>query len=219
MTRVIFQRVRSALPAKLLAGSGVLATCAVAYFGLQHFHLGTARLQPECAVSALLPFDPRWTPLYLSMFVMVGVAMLSLRDRGDVVRFAATLLLMEAVAWLFFFLMPTACFRPPAHDAAWMYRVMIGLDAPVNCFPCLHGALTLLAAFVIWGGIGEVATSRVVRWLARSALAAWGAGILVSILILRQHTAVDVAAGLLLGAVTCRCYARLSKPKQCRDGC
>lgn len=198
---LFLQRVNQDFPAKLRAGGLVLAICGVMYSLLQRVHFGVPIVQPACPVSAWLPFDPRWTPVYLSMFAMVGVAWLLLPDRASARRFARVLLGMEAVAWVFFFCLPMECPRPEISvDASWIYRVVVWFDAPVNCFPCLHSALTVLAGYVIWRELGSI--TRCARFF-RAGLVLWGTAILVSILILRQHTAVDVVAGLVFGAVAC----------------
>jgi hypothetical protein len=100
MLNTVFQRVRRGFFSKLLLGGGVPAVYGVMYFLLQRAHLGTPRVQPACPVSALLPFEPRWTPLYLSMFVMVGAVWLPLPGgaRATPGRSALMLLGMGAVA-------------------------------------------------------------------------------------------------------------------------
>ena len=202
MMRALGLRMTNDFFAKLFTGAAVLGICGVMYAGLQRWHLGAPFVQAECPVSALLAFDVRWTPVYLSMFALVGVAWLALPNRRAVRRFAVTILAMESVAWVFFFAMPMECPRPVAPaDVFWIYRVMIGFDAPVNCFPCLHSALVALAGGAIWREVG--AGGWRVAAAARGVVVAWGAAILVSILILRQHTAVDVGAGIALGAAAC----------------
>jgi hypothetical protein len=180
-------------------GLAIALVCGFFYFGLQRVHLGSPWIQPPCPFSERLPFAPEWTPVYLSMFLLVALAWFAQPDIPGLRRFACGLLAIEAIGWAFFFFMPTLCPRPAVSSGApWLYLATIGIDRPLNCFPCLHSALTVFAGGELVRVIPR--QPRGMRCVAIPALLAWSAGILLSILLLRQHTALDLAAGILLGA-------------------
>lgn len=179
----------------LAAGTGVLLVCGVFYGALQRWPLRPVHRLPEEPLGNLLPFSPGWTLPYLSMFVLVGLAWFVQRDRASVRRLAVTLLSAEAIAWICFALWPTEYPRPAGPHAYLPYRWLIAVDLPRNCTPCLHSTLTLIAA---WAIDREICAARG-NGFTRIALWSWAIVVLVSIVLVRQHTSVDVGLGLLLG--------------------
>lgn len=78
---------------------------------------------------------------------------------------------------------------------------MFALDPPRNAFPSLHVALATVIALAIGGSLprGRFASRRT-SWTAF----AWLAGVIASVLLVRQHFAADALAGLALGALVYR---------------
>lgn len=179
----------------LWAGAAVAIVCSIMYPLLQHFPVRAALLRPHCWSWQLIPFSENWLWPYLSMFAIVGCAWLSLPDRSSTRRFAITFLGTGAIAWVWFFFWPTSCLRPAPETLSMSYRLLIFFDTPSNCLPCLHSGFTVLSACVLNGRISQMRQAT----LLRVALIVWVVSINLSILGLRQHTGIDVAAGLLLG--------------------
>lgn len=200
-------RVKRDLPTKI--GQGVLAgtLASVVYFCLQRFSVFPGKLRTDCLSWRIIPFHDVWAWPYTSMMGLVGLAWVSLPNGGAAYRFRKYLLGMCAIGWLFFFFHPTSCSRANISSQSWLYHCVVFLDAPTNCFPCLHAALTLLGATVLTSGETpfEGPIWRVVFIL-------WTATILISILALRQHTGVDVLAGSCLGFITGRLYIERQPP-------
>ncbi|MDR1284256.1 MAG: phosphatase PAP2 family protein [Opitutaceae bacterium] len=186
--------------AKLLIGLCLMTLCCAIYIGLQHIQLRPPLVRTPCPVSALLPFDPRWTLPYLSMFILIVIAWQLAPDRRELIHLGKILLGTEMLAWLFFLFFPTLCPRPPAPDAPAAYRLLIFVDAPLNCFPCLHAALTLIAATSLRRHLSWLPAT--LHLVTGAIITLWSGVILVSILILRQHTALDIAAGLAIATAT-----------------
>lgn len=184
-------------------GAAVAVVATVAYRTTQFLTHERAAVRTECWTWNWLPFHPAWLWLYVSMFVIVGLPWYLLPEWRQVRRFAVCLVGMAAVGWITFLLHPTACARPRVEEPTWSYALLLALDRPNNCLPCLHSAMALLAA-----GALAVDAPAFRAWPARVALALWCVAISVSIVALRQHTDVDTVAGLVLGALAIWAYRR-----------
>ncbi len=177
-------------------GAAVALVAGLAYRSLQFHFLPDSSLRTQCPGWDLLPFHPLWLWPYLSMFALVGLPWFLLPWPGAVTCFARRLLATAAVGWVCFALFPTACLRPSPEGHGFAYGLLLALDAPNNCMPCLHSAMALLAALAL--ARDSAAFSGLA---ARLLLAAWVAVISLSIVALRQHTGLDTLAGLALGAL------------------
>lgn len=186
------------------AATAVVAT--FAYRTTQFLTLEYAAIRSDCWTWRWLPFHSGWLWLYVSMFVIVGLPWFLLPEWRQVRRFAFCLLSTAAVGWVTFLVHPTACARPVGGEPTWSYALLVLLDRPNNCLPCLHSAMSLLAAGVL------ALDARPFRSAAaRLALGIWCALISLSIVALRQHTDVDTLVGLGLGALACLAYARAGR--------
>ena len=156
-------------------------------------HLGAPTVLRETALDRWLPFNPAAIWAYLLFFVLIPYAYAVVRsDRLRPLQHAMQLsaLLCGAVflAW------PTTLVYPPVAGqgaSLAMLRLLLVADTPYNCLPSLHGALTLLCMAAL--------TERQRPW---HTAAVWmlGAGICVSVVVLRRHLSGDLAAGLAVAA-------------------
>ena len=185
-------RAHAALREKILIGGIVGVICTIMYRSLQAYGWREPLLRADCPGWSLLPFHAGWVWPYLSMFALVGLAWLALPDAAAVRRFALHMLGLAAVGWICFGVWPTACIRPVGEDLPTAYRWLVALDQPTNCFPCLHSAFSVLAAWVLAPCGGRIL--RLLLW-------AWVAVLVVSIIALRQHTDSDTLTGVVLGFI------------------
>ena len=156
---------------------------------------GAPSILPETALDRLIPFDPAGIWLYLSFFLLVPLAFLTTEPKR-VRNLARSMQLCALVSAIVFVLWPTTLVYPriPAGAAgASVLNGLIASDSAQNCFPSLHGALTLLCVAAL--------CSR--RKPMRSVLAVlWGLGIGWSVIQTRRHLAIDLGAGVLLGCAS-----------------
>lgn len=177
------------------AGVGLIAT--IAYRSIQYVSVARAAVRQECWTWQWLPFDAAWIWPYLSMFLLVGLPWFMLPTMRQVRRFAVCLLATAAVGWITFIVYPTACARPTADGQPAYYALLLALDRPNNCLPCLHSAFSVLAAWALIKG------SNIFRRFAGAVLLGiWLMIICASIVALRQHTDVDMLAGVGLGCIS-----------------
>lgn len=156
---------------------------------------GTLAVLPETALDRLIPFDPAGIWLYLSFFVLVPLAFLT-TEAERVRNLARSMQLCALLSAIVFVLWPTTLIYPSIPAGAASASVLNGLiasDSAQNCFPSLHGALTLLCVVAL--------CSR--RRPMPSVLAVlWGLGIGWSVIQTRRHLAIDLGAGILLGCAS-----------------
>jgi hypothetical protein len=176
------------------AAIGLIAT--IAYRSIQFVSVARAALRQECWTWQWLPFDAAWIWPYVSMFVLVGLPWFMLPNFRQVQRFAVCLLAIAALGWIVFMAYPTACVRPSADGQSAYYAMLLALDRPNNCLPCLHSAFSVLAVWAL------VRTTTIFRRITGAVfLAAWLVLICISIVALRQHTDGDMLAGFGLGCM------------------
>ncbi|MGF6245209.1 hypothetical protein P3T42_006987 [Paraburkholderia sp. GAS38] len=165
---------------------------------------GTPILLPETALDRLIPFNPAGVWLYLSFFLLVPLAFLT-TDAARVPRLARAMQLCAVVSAVIFVLWPTTLHYPPIPSGAAGASLLDGLiasDSAQNCFPSLHGALTLLCVAALCSRRRPVASVLAVLW---------GFGIGWSVIQTRRHLAIDLGAGMLLGCASGWLVAHLSR--------
>lgn len=175
------------------------AIIAVAYLLFCILYLGAPRLAlhpplllKPSAIDRAIPFLPWTIAIYLTQFVFIFWMLWRARD---IARPMMSIAIATLIAVVVFIVWPTTIARPAttnaAFDALWLF------DVPTNCFPSLHVALAMIAA-AFWPDR---------RW--RPAAFAWAALIAISTLTTKQHYAIDVAGGIVVGAIAIACALAL----------
>lgn len=169
-----------------------------AYFYLLNYPASGITIMPTIWLDRVIGFAPNALPLYLSLWIYVSLPPALLATRQVLYRYALAMATTCLVGLLFFYVWPTAV---PAANIDWTrypdVHFLKNIDAAGNAFPSLHVATAVFSGVwlhVLLRGFGGP------RWvLALNAL--WGVGIIYSTLATRQHVAVDVLGGLVLGGV------------------
>jgi membrane-associated phospholipid phosphatase len=170
----------------------------IPYFYLQHIAPPAPHLMQACWLDRLIRFDPEWTPVYQSIYLLLPIPVWLSLGRAELGRYVKGFLILSGTAFLTFLLVPTAVPRPMAPANAPFYAILVNYDAETNAFPSLHAGLvayTLLFA-------SKTLRSRILQVL----LNFWGVSIFYACLATKQHVAVDVLAGALLAWI-CHQYA------------
>lgn len=140
-------------------------------------------------------FQPHpWAWVYESNFLLVGVVPWLIDSQRELRRYAAGFALLSVVCFVVFVLFPVASPRPENLEASPFLIFITRVDGPLNAFPSLHaGSLiyTLVWARRLCGG-------RLNLWVA-VLLPAWAGLILFATLATKQHYAIDLLAGGLIG--------------------
>jgi len=147
---------------------------------------------PALALDALIPVEPAWAPVYLSLFLAALLPAFVLHQQELIRRTLLAFIAAWLSAYAFFLAWPTRLPRPAVTGGegflAWLLQAIHSSDAPYNCFPSLHVAQCFLAAFAVHrvhAGVGRAA-------------GVWASAVAVSTLFTKQHYVVDVAGGVVL---------------------
>lgn len=169
----------------------VLGGAFLPYFLLQQFPLGTPRTPPSCVLDDVARFDPRWVFVYQSIYLPFNLVPWLCWRRDQLVRYTRGYLVLLGVSFAIFAFFPSL--GPVRGDATGhgLYDLLCTLDTRGNACPSLHAGL-IAYTFVVATSLSLRSTSLVV-------LALWSMVTLYSTLALRQHYAIDLLAGGVLG--------------------
>lgn len=168
-----------------------------AYFYLLENPFYPVQVMPLTPVDHWLAFLPAALPLYLSLWLYVSLPTALLPTLPELLRHAAYLGAVCLIGIMIFLFYPTAV---PGVSTAWAEEGigwLKGIDAAGNACPSLHVATAVYAALwleAILRDVGAPLWLRRINWL-------WCAGIVYSTMAIRQHVFLDVAAGIVLGAL------------------
>lgn len=170
----------------------------VAYFYLLKHPAYPTTVMPVTALDRLIGFTPLALPVYISLWIYVSLLPAFFSVRQDLFRYGLAMTLMCMLGLSIFYFWPTAA---PAPDIDWTrYRhvdLLKSIDASGNACPSLHVATAFFSGFWfhhLLRRFGGPLWIRLVNWI-------WCIAIIYSTLAIRQHVAVDVAAGLVLGGL------------------
>jgi membrane-associated phospholipid phosphatase len=166
----------------------VMAAISAAYSAVNHFHLRAPILLPLSFLDKSVPYSPWAMPVYLSHFLFLPVALLSLRSYPVFLRALKAMSIAATLACVIFFLYPTTF--PRMESSGFWFGFLHFIDTPANCFPSLHVALASIAAWSL--------REDGIPWAPFGAL--WALSIALSTMLVKQHYAADVLGGLLLAS-------------------
>jgi membrane-associated phospholipid phosphatase len=135
-----------------------------------------------------------WVWIYESNFLITGIIPWLMISLSELRRYAVGFLLLSGLSFLIFIIFPVASPRPANLDTNSTLMFITRLDGPLNAFPSLHaGCLvyTLALARRIFG--------RHLNPVAFGCLLVWASLILFATLATKQHYAIDLLAGGLVG--------------------
>ena len=156
-------------------------------------------VMPVTGLDRLIGFQPMTLPLYISLWVYVSLPPTLLATRRELYGYGAAMAATCLAGLLVFYFWPTAV---PAADIDWALHPGVDflkrMDASGNAFPSLHVATAIFSGFWLDHLLRRFGAPLWVRVLNTL----WCIGIIYSTLATRQHVAVDMWAGLALGALT-----------------
>jgi membrane-associated phospholipid phosphatase len=199
-------RARSAFFLKFFGIPLFIALFFAAYFWILRHPIHPPALMPVLDLDRAIGFHAQALPCYLTLWVYVSIPPCLAAGRRELYAYGVAIALMSSAALACFLLFPTAV--PPglleARSGAGMSLVM-SVDLAGNACPSMHVAAALFSGCWIerqLRTIGAPAVLRVLNLL-------WGVAIIYSTMATKQHVAIDVAGGLVLGAVAAWLSPRL----------
>lgn len=140
-----------------------------------------------------LPLVPQLAPLYAAGFLLPILVIAFPPSLPRFRRLLRAFALATVTAFAVFLAWPVALERPPVEGVSSLLLRLAWLDRPGNCFPSLHVAVACL----FW-----LAFRKCVSW--PGAFSALVIGICVSTVLVKQHYAADVLAGVALAIAAWR---------------
>ncbi len=205
----ILRRIRWLFVPKTLGTTAFVFVFFVGYFYLQLNPSQLPTVMPLTAVDALIPLQPQWLAAYISLFVYLGAGPGLQGSLRDLLEYAVSLTVLGLLGLLFFYLWPT---RTPGVDAneSRVFELLHQVDASGNACPSMHVAAATFTAVRIHDVFSRVK----VAWWLKSLNWAWCVAIVYSTLAVKQHVAVDAAAGAVLGTtVALMSLAMAARPR------
>jgi membrane-associated phospholipid phosphatase len=184
-----------------------------AYFWVLNHPLSSPTPMPLVVVDRWIGFHPAALSLYLSLWLYVSLAPALLTNSRELASYGVAAVVLSTIGLGIFLLWPTAV---PKSDIAWsqhpFFAFLKSVDASGNACPSLHVAFAVFSAVWFERLLRRMRAGGVVR--AFNGL--WCLGILYSTMAIRQHVALDVLAGAVLGAIVVTLHLRFLKVSAAR---
>lgn len=171
---------------RLLIGVVFAIGAGAPYVLLNHWPTGAPTTMAWSVLDTTIPFMPSLAWVYISFYGLIAWPLIAARDRDEAGRYVGTAIAAALAGALCFALAPTEVARPIA-PAGSLLALVQRVDAPLNACPSLHAALLVIAVCALVGR----------RYWSVAAL--WGAAVLVSAALVKQHAVVDLLLGSALG--------------------
>jgi membrane-associated phospholipid phosphatase len=185
-----------------------------AYFYLLKTPAYPITVMPTTLIDRLISLQPLALPLYLSLWFYVSLPPALFVTRRELCKYALAMALMCLAGLAVFYFWPTAA---PVADIDWArYPSMLflkNMDASGNACPSLHVATAFFSGIWLHYLLRRIDGP---GWLL-ALNASWCIGIIYSTLATRQHVAVDMGAGLLLGGLAVWLSLRHGVPTEIVD--
>jgi len=185
----------------LLKGFGItifISVFFVAYFYLLKNPAYPTTVMPITGLDRLIGFEPLALPIYLSIWIYVSLPPALLATRRELLGYALAIAATCLTGLIVFYFWPTAT---PVSSIDWAQSPNVvflkSIDASGNACPSLHVATAVFSArwlHHLLRRLGVPPWPLIVNWV-------WCVAIVYSTLATRQHVAVDVLAGLVLGTL------------------
>jgi membrane-associated phospholipid phosphatase len=148
----------------------------------------------ETALDRMIAFNPAGIWVYLSFFILIPYTFITAQPH-KLLWLRSSMQTCAVVCGLIFLVYPTTLLYPAITGDGMsqnVLRFLASSDSSQNCLPSLHGALTLLCAWALLDRKRKLHSGLAVLW---------AMGIFVSIIQLRRHVSIDLAAGMAVGLV------------------
>jgi len=175
-----------------------IAVFFAAYFYLLKQPAFPTTVMPFIWLDRLFDFQPLALPLYISLWVYVSLPVALLATRRELFGYGLAMATTCLAGLIVFYFWPTAV--PAAHVDWSRYpdvNFLKNMDATGNACPSLHVTTAIFSGIWLHYLLRRLG---VPLWLL-VANVTWCVGIVYSTLATRQHVAVDVLAGFVLGTL------------------
>lgn len=181
---------------KMFGTMGFTLVFFIAYIYLLRHPASQVAIIPATPLDTLIGFQPWALPIYLSLWAYVSLPAVLMLSRREIVSYGVKVALPCLSGLAVFYFWPNAI--APA-DIDWTQHPGVAflknVDTAGNAFPSLHVATAVFSGLWLHWRLRLLRLGRAVEW----GNIAWCVAIAYSTMAVKQHVALDVAAGTLLG--------------------
>ncbi|MFC3533867.1 phosphatase PAP2 family protein [Vogesella facilis] len=181
---------------KMFGTMGFTLVFFVAYLYLLKHPAAEVRIIPATALDQVIGFQPWALPIYLSLWAYVSLPTVLMLSRAEIVAYGGKVAVPCLAGLAIFYFWPNAI--APA-DIDWQQypgvAFLKNVDTAGNAFPSLHVATAVFSGLWLHWRLRLLQLGRGIEWLN----IVWCVAIAYSTMAVKQHVALDVVAGTLLG--------------------
>jgi membrane-associated phospholipid phosphatase len=190
-----WRRIKSLWPLKLVATVVVSVIFWSFYLFLSRHPLFPVHMLPMTWLDDWAGFRPSpWAWIYESIFLLTGIAPWLVVSREELRHYLTGFALLSMMSFVVFAIFPVASPRPTDLQANTFLIFITRVDGPLNAFPSLHAGCLVYTLTLVRHLFG-----RRLNPIFTVLLLIWAGLILFGTLATKQHYAVDLLAGGLLG--------------------
>jgi membrane-associated phospholipid phosphatase len=202
-------RLSGHLPLKVVSTSVAISVFMVIYFILLRHPFFPVTLIPLTSLDRFIGFQPWSFFPYVSLWFYISLVPMLLHARRDIELYLSSVVLLAAMGFGIFLFWPTAVPAPDIDWARYPYVAFLkSVDATGNACPSLHVAYAALTALWLDRLLRGLQAPRYMHFLSW----VWCLVIAYSTLAIKQHVALDLAAGALLGAAMAAIHLYFDRP-------
>jgi membrane-associated phospholipid phosphatase len=180
---------------KAAAALGVSAVFWSGYLYLSRHAFFPLHELPMTAIDAWAGFRPRpWAWIYESVFVLTSVIPWLTVTREQLRRYLTGFALLALTSFAIFAVFPVASPRPAHADSTPFLLFITHVDGPLNAFPSLHAGCLIYTL-----ALTRRLFKNSIHPLVNAGLWLWTSMILFGTLATKQHYALDLLTGGVLG--------------------
>lgn len=191
-------RARWRFPLKFVATSALIAVFFAGYFYVQGAPSDAPTIMPLTALDRIIPFQPYALLAYLSLWVYVGAGPGLQRTNSELLRYALWMGALCGTGLGVFYLWPT---QMPVtifeESGSHLFQMLRRVDSTGNACPSMHVAAAVFTVIRVHDVLARAHAPRWLKWLN----VVWCLLIVYSTMAVKQHVALDVVGGALLGAL------------------
>ena len=195
-----------AIPLFKTTGISVVTTLLMlGYFWALRHPAQRVVVMPLTPVDRWVGFCPALAPFYFSLWFYTSLCAGLVPSRRQLILYGVYAGIIGVVGLVIFVVWPTAV---PAMGIDWRQYPSVAflkrLDASGNACPSLHVAYAVYSAVWVEALLSEIGAA----WGLRAASLVWAGLIVYSTMAIRQHVAIDVLLGAVLGLVGAFAFLR-----------
>jgi hypothetical protein len=191
---------------KLLLTPVFMALFMLGYFWLLRHPAFPVMVMPLTGIDRLVSFQPWSIVPYATLWLYISLVPFLSRGWRELMSYLSAVTALSLAGFIIFFFWPTAVPRP---DIDWTLYPSVAflksVDASGNACPCLHVAFSVLTACWLYRLLRHLGAPVILHVLNTC----WFGLIAYSTLGTKQHVALDLVAGIVLGLVVSVLHLRV----------